>query len=1186
MDSFLHVYTFNLIFNKMRKTILSALLFGALAVVSTGTLVSCKDYDDDITHLQEQIDANSKAIKAIEDLIKSGSVITNVESISNGVKVTLSDNRSFTITNGVDGTNGTNGKDGIVWTIGDDGYWYKDGVKTDYRAVGEKGDKGDKGDQGEQGPAGPQGPEGPAGPAGPQGEAGATGTAESPIYYVPNPTTKCFDIYKNGEFVESTDIRFAPEEEDKITATFDNVNNKQLTLNGVEGISGGSVVISLSANLRSLVYMPKLYLDGIETYVYDYLAGGTLKNVTGLTGQSRLENASGSPKTITALSDYKTDTKTFVFGPAWDMQYHLNPSNANTVYADVQGFNVLTPEIVETRATSEVLKVTSPEKFCDGGQLFANDNGILNVGIQIANPQLLNEYPTATEYQKANTVALQVGTKDNSGNPATVTSDYALLQPAKAQLEGLIWAQKPQYAKWVRAQGDFTYSLPEGNPDRFGDTPCGLKAANDDAEKLIHVYDNPMDALKDADGAALELYYDDEKGIDIASYLAIHYQKENVKKANHPMELKTMTIAEAAKWGLTFSYELMNYKVDGNETVDSKYAKWVDKKNGVLRAWNVKYDETPQGETSKTAIDREPLVQVIVKNAAGDVVLDGYILIHITAKKSAAEIPANKEIAFDTQDLSFDLCNGADGVRTTWAQFSDIVLTQGMDNMTKNAFDAQYEADCLPGTIGTDGAGNSVYSMKIFAAYTEKGDATPEATPLGVLKYYPNTEGTTNHTFMWGLSEDELEALTHHMTQPVTVSRYVRFKAKSADAEYPYVYLKFTFNISRRNVNTVAFGEKNINYWYGLDGSDEGTQAIVLDVKEPVNWGNISTFNRMINSTLVGNEPKTAGKYYFMPKTTTIKAQDGTVYTLTPQSSASDVAYARLYCKYITTPAADWHAYDEAKLGEILNACAIDYTKGAFANQALYAKAGTTYTKIATINNTTSEIQLVKNDVTKAILNAVGYEANHANITKEMSAWVAFVVEDNCVAANVSDGSFLASWQRPINLKAVEEAQVVDANTNGNEIYLLDLLKMFDWRGEEAGYMWGDQTWFWAYYGVKKITVDCRPESVLTNMHFGTEHKLSEVTTDAKLYAVKGTTETNSAVVSYTFNLSAYNSASQNDLLIERMNVNKKTFGLIKYYNNGDNVTDFYVKVPVTVEYEWGTFMTTVKISIKRTIGH
>ena len=37
----------------MNKKFLSALLLGALTVTSTGTLVSCKDYDDDITNLQE-----------------------------------------------------------------------------------------------------------------------------------------------------------------------------------------------------------------------------------------------------------------------------------------------------------------------------------------------------------------------------------------------------------------------------------------------------------------------------------------------------------------------------------------------------------------------------------------------------------------------------------------------------------------------------------------------------------------------------------------------------------------------------------------------------------------------------------------------------------------------------------------------------------------------------------------------------------------------------------------------------------------------------------------------------------------------------------------------------------------------------------------------------------------------------
>ena len=39
----------------MNKKFLSAILFGALMVTSTGTFVSCKDYDDDIDDLQEQI---------------------------------------------------------------------------------------------------------------------------------------------------------------------------------------------------------------------------------------------------------------------------------------------------------------------------------------------------------------------------------------------------------------------------------------------------------------------------------------------------------------------------------------------------------------------------------------------------------------------------------------------------------------------------------------------------------------------------------------------------------------------------------------------------------------------------------------------------------------------------------------------------------------------------------------------------------------------------------------------------------------------------------------------------------------------------------------------------------------------------------------------------------------------------
>ena len=53
----------------MNKKFLSAILFGALMVSSTGTFVSCKDYDDDIDELTSRVDGVEGQIK---DPIKCG----------------------------------------------------------------------------------------------------------------------------------------------------------------------------------------------------------------------------------------------------------------------------------------------------------------------------------------------------------------------------------------------------------------------------------------------------------------------------------------------------------------------------------------------------------------------------------------------------------------------------------------------------------------------------------------------------------------------------------------------------------------------------------------------------------------------------------------------------------------------------------------------------------------------------------------------------------------------------------------------------------------------------------------------------------------------------------------------------------------------------------------------------------
>lgn len=482
----------------------------------------------------------------------------------------------------------------------------------------------------------------------------------------------------------------------------------------------------------------------------------------------------------------------------------------------------------------------------------------------------------------------------------------------------------------------------------------------------------------------------------------------------------------------------------------------------------------------------------------------------------------------------------------------------------------------------------------MFKDAPEKGGTYNAADDLGNIEYFPNTEGTTNHAFKWHLTAKELEKLTHDQANPVPVVRYVRYIG-NAKAKYPYIYVKLTYNLSRAN-NNQTFGELIPEYWKGLDGSENGKDAVIFDVQEPKDGGDILGISRKVTSTLKGNVAKLVGthKYYFVPEPVVVGG-----YTITPQSSAADTKWNKLFCKYIT---GDSHVFSKAKLQETLEGCAIDYADGAFMNKALYAVKGTSYVKIATLDPATSEITLIKDETTKAVLNAIGYEPANANIQKELRSWVGVVTENTChVAEFVKDGIFLTSWERPINLIDVATEPRIDANTNGNVIYALDLFKLYDWRGwntaeeSEAGCvanqsnMWGDNLWFWGYYNVKSIKIDTTPANVETTLGGGSWTTMDQISEDVELRCGNpngiATAYKKKGLETYTFDLTPYNSESKNAALATFMEANKAKFGTIWYYNNGGNVETFKVKVPITIAYEWGEFTTKVEFTIKGTIG-
>ena len=279
----------------MKRKYFSALLMGALTIASVSTFTSCKDYDDDISSLQSQIDKLNEMVSKIQGQIDKGAILTGVSPVENGVKLTLSNGDSYTITNGKDGAKGadgaagapgTPGKDADIWKIGDDGYWYKNETKTDWKAVGT---------------------DGAAGAAGAAGTAGKDGK-----YYVPNPQTGTFFVYGDGD-KDAYDSGVSYLASGIITATW---TKDVLTLNGVKNEAGEQIVINLTTDLKALVFSPEYYYQGIEAF--------------------EMATYKFKPKTVETVDpdgNYKTDAPTtasafFNYAPDMTASYFLNPANA------------------------------------------------------------------------------------------------------------------------------------------------------------------------------------------------------------------------------------------------------------------------------------------------------------------------------------------------------------------------------------------------------------------------------------------------------------------------------------------------------------------------------------------------------------------------------------------------------------------------------------------------------------------------------------------------------------------------------------------------------------------------------------------------------------------------------------------------------------------------------------------
>ena len=344
----------------MNKKYLSVVLFSALMLGTAGTFTSCKDYDDDIENLQGQITAMKGTVDDLQKKIEGGLVVTSVAKTENGVSITFSNGQTFEL------KNGEKGKDAAVWTIGQDGFWYKDGEKTEYKAIGA------------------------------DGAAGANG-----YYYKPNAQTGCFDIYvidENGKekFVEATTISYVSAVEG-VSVVHD---GNKLIIKGAVDSKGNpaNVELNLGKELASVAFVPD-FLDEYSKYPL-----AKFYHVENFLDETKYVTTAGATQ-YDFIPQAKLDKSNEV-----KLTYRVNPQGA---YVEGAVLNFINRSIKQTKAIagdkSNLLNVVSTT--------ISDEQIVVKAGINASNRTAANENASAATFDLA---ALQTSV----GTGVPVTSDY------------------------------------------------------------------------------------------------------------------------------------------------------------------------------------------------------------------------------------------------------------------------------------------------------------------------------------------------------------------------------------------------------------------------------------------------------------------------------------------------------------------------------------------------------------------------------------------------------------------------------------------------------------------------------------------------------------------------------------------------------------------------------------------
>ena len=729
----------------MNKKFKNLFLAGAIVLGLAGVAVSCTDYDGDINDLTERVKKLESTVSDLQTAINNGAVITDVTPITNGVKVTLSNGKSFDVTNGKDGNDGKDGapgKDGSVVTIGANGNWFIDGKDTGFASKGDKGDKGDPGKDGKDGAPGKDGKDGNDGAPGTPGKDGVDGKDALQIWYQPCTDKSdanygkwvkyTYDPATKQTTSEVTNIDVFPE--GTITAVYDEESGK-ITFHNVEGAKDGVVEISLLTTVKSLALIPEALMEGLGYIEFPY---GII------------------------IPDEENDTVVFYSSGVANVTYRLNPENAD-VNANEWAFINRKVKTIQMRSASDKKDLVS---IVSENQKPVVKGGEATFSIKLND---FNHFPIQTwfgpgadndpEDLKNDIIALQT-----YANGETITSDYAYVG-----IGGL-------YAHYGLIHKDFTKNDVSPIDKTIRPYRSEPIAINNPADDELYAPELPTP----------ELLYTET--LDLKDYVTLLADGYNVKDA----------LAEEIGVDVDYKFELVNEKGEVNKPFLGEDKRTDQNQFVVIEGSKIRVNDKFLNESTRPAVNRTPQVKVTATTKLGDkeyTLATCYIMIRIVEKKVAPEVPAVYYKTFTDHFVKFcgdevikftapkTACPDytADKLEVTWEEVNKSVL--GGLGLSYEAFLEDYDTNnlyVLDIKKGTDGQLDTTYVP--VNQYT---------FPAGITYFAEAPEEWATSTNVISLYVDKNAKIPSDKTEIEFA-----YKAKKNSKKTPNVGFKFAYEIT------------------------------------------------------------------------------------------------------------------------------------------------------------------------------------------------------------------------------------------------------------------------------------------------------------------------------------------------------------------------------------------------------